>query len=94
MLPTPLDGSFPLILGNLGGFLSLSVCSDVLLTTCAPSQSATPCVGSQRLCETIILPIGLQSLSVLNQGLLVGFPRALVGVLMLIFAGVMAHEVA
>jgi hypothetical protein len=36
----------------------------------------------------------LQSLSVLNQGLLVGFPRALVGVLMLIFAGVMAHEVA
>lgn len=43
-------------------------------------QTVTPLVLGLVLGLALIIPIGVQSLFVLNQGLLVGFPRAFVGV--------------
>src|SRR3712207_5624797 len=48
-------------------------------------QTATPFLLGLILGLALIIPIGVQSLFVLNQGLLAGFPRALVGVVAVCF---------
>ncbi len=48
-------------------------------------QTATPFLLGLILGLALIIPVGVQSLFVLNQGLLIGFPRAFLGVVVVCF---------